>query len=191
VFGTYAQSEDPNVQQLTAALRGTPEERRTAFGRLLDASLDREFRLAAVILGNHPDAEDAVSDAALRAWQHIGSLRDPAKFEAWFTRIVVNVCRDQLHRRRPTGSLDDAPPRQTDAFAESDERSALMDALGLLTPDQRAVVALHYLEGLTIERVAEVLDIRVGTAKSRLHYGLAQMRAAYEAAARDASGSRP
>ena len=191
MFGTYAQSEDPDVQQLTAALRGTPEERRAAFGRLLDTTLDREFRLAAVILGDRDDAEDAVSDAALRAWQHIGSLRDPAKFEAWFTRIVVNVCRDQLHRRRPTGSVTAAASRQTDAFAESDERSALMDALGLLTPDQRAVIALHYLEGLTIERVAEVLEIRVGTAKSRLHYGLTQMRAAYEAAARDASGTRP
>ena len=173
------------MEELRAALRGTAEARAAAFSRLLDLSLDREFRVAAVILGNREDAEDAVSDAALRAWQHVSSLRDPGRFEAWFTRIVVNVCRDRLHQRRPQSPLAFDPPSGTDAFAESVERGALIEALSGLTPEHRAVIALHYLEGLTIEQVAEHLGMPAGTVKSRLHYGLAEMRAAYDAAARD------
>lgn len=173
------------MEELSGALRGTAQARAAAFSRLLDHSLDREFRVAAVILGNREDAEDAVSDAALRAWQHLPSLRDPDRFEAWFTRIVVNVCRDRLHRRHPSSPLMADPPSGTDDFAESVERGALIEALNTLTPEHRAVIALHYLEGLTIEQVADHLGMPAGTVKSRLHYGLAEMRAAYDAAARD------
>jgi RNA polymerase sigma-70 factor (ECF subfamily) len=56
--------------------------------------------LAAVILGDPVEAEDATHDAALRAWERWGSLRDPDRFDAWFGRIVVNECRDRLRRRR-------------------------------------------------------------------------------------------
>ncbi|HEX6139484.1 MAG TPA: sigma-70 family RNA polymerase sigma factor [Candidatus Limnocylindria bacterium] len=170
---------------LAAALRGSAGDRAAAFSRLVDGSLDREFRLATVILGNRADAEDAVGDAALRAWQHVAQLRDPARFEPWFTRIVVNVCRDRLHRRRPTTPLTLDPPAGTDAIADSIERAALLDALRTLTADHRAVIALHYLEGLTIEQIADHLAMPIGTVKSRLHYGLAELRAAYDAAARE------
>ncbi|MGZ8562736.1 MAG: RNA polymerase sigma factor [Candidatus Limnocylindria bacterium] len=173
------------MEDLRLGLRGSADERAAAFSRLLDPSLDREFRVAAVILGNREDAEDAISDAALRAWQHVSQLRDPDRFEAWFTRIVVNVCRDRLHQRRPSSPLAFDPTSGGDAFSESVERGALIEALGTLTPEHRAVIALHYLEGLTIEQVAEHLGTPVGTVKSRLHYGLSEMRAACDAAARD------
>jgi RNA polymerase sigma-70 factor (ECF subfamily) len=169
-----------------AALAGTTEDRGEAFGRLLDASLDRSFRLAAVILGSREDAEDAVEDAALRAWQHFTSLRERGAFDAWFCRIVVNVCRDRLRQRRgtPVPLLDD-PARGDDPIGESVERAALHQALARLTPEHRAAVALHYLEGLTVDQVAERVGTRAGTVKSRLHYGLIELRAAYDAAARD------
>jgi RNA polymerase sigma-70 factor (ECF subfamily) len=189
------------VEEIRRALGGSSSDRAAAFSSLLDRTLDRSFRLAAVILGNRAEAEDAISDAALRAWQHVGSLRDPARFDAWFSRIVVNVCRDRLHgRRRPsvlylevdqggealTGARAGAAP--PDAFAASDERAALRQALSALTPDHRAVIALHYLEGLTVDEIAVQLGTPAGTVKSRLHYGLASMRAAYEAAAREPQG---
>jgi RNA polymerase sigma-70 factor (ECF subfamily) len=155
----------------------------------MDASLDRTFRVAAVILGNREDAEDALSDAALRAWQHVDSLREPARFDAWFTRIVVNVCRDRLRGRRRPVVLTADPPTTGDPFSAAVERSALYDALADLTPEHRAVVALHYLEGLTVEEIAGHLGTPVGTVKSRLHYGLSRLRAAYDAAARDPRGT--
>jgi RNA polymerase sigma-70 factor (ECF subfamily) len=188
------------VEEIRRALAGPASDRAAAFTYLLDRTLDRSFRLAAVILGNRAEAEDAVSDAALRAWQHVGSLRDPARFDAWFSRIVVNVCRDRLHGRRPSSmryagvDLDgEAAPVGTlmagpDPFAAWDERAALRQALNALTPEHRAVIALHYLEGLTVDEIAAQLGTAIGTVKSRLHYGLASMRAVYEAAAREPQG---
>src|SRR5258707_797744 len=65
-------------------------------GALIEAQLDRAFRLATVILGNAMEAEDAVADTALAAWRARGGLREADRFEAWFGRILINVCRDRL-----------------------------------------------------------------------------------------------
>ncbi len=177
------------MDDIGAMLTGSATDRAAAFTRLLDDSLDRSFRLAAVILGDRDEAEDALSDATLRAWQHVSSLRDPERFEAWFSRILINVCRDRLHRRRRPSIVAYEPPVVADPFAASVERAALREALSALTPEHRAVIALHYLEGLTVEQIAAQLDMRAGTVKSRLHYGLAELRAAYDAAAREPQGA--
>jgi RNA polymerase sigma-70 factor (ECF subfamily) len=171
---------------MRAALASPAGDRATDFTRLLDGSLDRSFRLAAVIVGNREDAEDAVEDAALRAWQHFDSLRDRGRFDAWFGRIVVNVCRDRLRERRGRPSaLAFDPPSAFDPITESVERAALHQALATLTPDHRVVIALHYLEGLTVDQIADRIGVRAGTVKSRLHYGIGELRAASDAAGRD------
>ncbi len=79
-----------------------------AFERLASQQLDASYGLARAILGRSGDAEDAVHDAFETAWHKWPSLRDPARFEAWFGRIVVNTCRDRLRReaRRRTEVLD-------------------------------------------------------------------------------------
>lgn len=177
------------MADLAADLSGSADRRAAAFSTLLEGCLDRSFRLAAVIVGDREDAEDAVSDAALRAWQHVSDLREPARFEAWFTRIVVNVCRDRLHRRASDRSrllaLGAEPADGEDQVGDFVERVALHEALAMLTPEHRAVVALHHLEGLTDEQVATQLGLPLGTVKSRLHHAMAELRAAYDAALRD------
>ena len=179
------------MEELRAELTGNVTERADAFASLLDRSLNRHFRLARVILGNREDAEDAISDAALRAWQHVGDLRDPARFDAWFGRILVNVCRDRIRQRQRgrTSVLAIDPPGGGDQFDESVERAALHQALGALTPEHRAVVALRYLEGLSVDEIAAYIGTRSGTVKSRLHYGLQELRAAYDAAGRSPEGT--
>jgi len=189
VIGINVQAGETRVDDIRAKLSGSADDRADAFTGLLDDALDRSFRLAAVILGDRDEAEDAVSDAALRAWQHVASLHDPEKFQAWFSRILVNVCRDRLHQRHRPSIVAYATPAIADPFAASVERAALREALSALTPEHRAVIALHYLEGLTAEQISAQLDLAVGTVKSRLHYGLAELRAAYDAAARDPMGA--
>jgi RNA polymerase sigma-70 factor (ECF subfamily) len=188
VIGSMLTVREQGVDEARAQLAGSERTRGDDFAILLDRSLDRQFRLARVILGNREDAEDAVEDAALRAWQHFRELRDHARFDAWLCRIVVNACRDRMHdrQRRRTSVLDAEPAGPCDEYAASDERAALRQALARLTPEHRAVVALHYLEGLTIDEIADHVGARPGTVKSRLHYGLAELRAAYDAAARTA-----
>jgi len=158
------------------------ENRSAAFERLLAAELLRSYRLATVILGNPVEAEDATHDAAVRAWRSFGSIRDPSRFGPWFQRILVNVCRRRLAGRQP--SVFDAEMPASDASEHIAEQEALDRAMARLTPDHRAVIALRFLEDLTEAQTAERIGIPVGTVKSRLHYALSALRAAYAADAR-------
>src|SRR5262245_58403190 len=112
---------------------------RAAFADLVDHHLDRAYRLAGVILGDALDAEDATHDAVVVAWRHYGSLRDPARFEAWFQRILVNACRDRLRRRRRSPVVEiDATNEHAAApvdFGNVDDRLSLDRAFATLNPD--------------------------------------------------------
>lgn len=166
--------------------------RREAFERLTDQRLGRAYRLASLILRDRSDAEDAVHDAAVVAWSRFDELRDPARFEAWFDRIVVNACR-QRQRRGSVRTLNlDAVGEvgQPDGATGRAEREALRRALDRLTPEHRAVVVLRHLEDLSIADIAERTGERQGTVKSRLHYALRELRAAYDAADRGAEDPR-
>ena len=72
---------------------------------LVTARVPDAYRLARAILLDDAEAEDAVQEASLAAWRARGSLRDATRFEPWFDRILINQCRDQLRRRRPSPSL--------------------------------------------------------------------------------------
>jgi RNA polymerase sigma-70 factor, ECF subfamily len=176
--------------RLTGAslVTGPQDAKAAAFSRLTASRLASCYRLATVILGDPAEAEDATHDAAVRAWERWGSLRDSERFDAWFGRILVNECRDRLRRRktRPNSLplLDrhaGGIPDDIDGLAE---RHALAEAVDRLEPDQRIAVILHYYLGLTAEQIAERTETRVGTVKSRLHYAVAALRAGRDAAAR-------
>jgi RNA polymerase sigma-70 factor (ECF subfamily) len=163
------------------------DARAAAFRELVDRRLDAAYRLAAVILGDRVEAEDAVHDAAVVAWRSFRDLRDPARFDAWFQRILVNGCRDRLrararHRVVDLGSeLADAEhPREADASERTAQRDALERALGALDADHQVVIALRYHADLTVPAIAAALGIPEGTVKSRLHHALGRMRAAMQ-----------
>jgi RNA polymerase sigma-70 factor (ECF subfamily) len=161
-------------------------ERQAAFGRLTDRQLVASYRLAALLLGSDVEAQDATHDAAVIAWERFASLRDPDRFDAWFQRIVVNVCRDRVRSRRRIRSisLDEAPEPAASGGSNLGERDALRRSLATLTPDQRTVVVLRYFADLSLEEIAERTGERLGTVKSRLHYALQALHAAYDAADR-------
>jgi RNA polymerase sigma-70 factor (ECF subfamily) len=147
------------------------------------ARLADSYRLARAILLDDHDAEDAVQEASISAWRRQGALRDPASFGAWFDRILVNECRDQLRRRRrtvpvaaPTVRVEvAAAPPETGVDAELDRAIAALDV------DHRIVLVMRYWQDLTVEDIAARLGIPGGTDKSRLHNGLKRLRADLEA----------
>ena len=148
--------------------------------RQVSGGLDRAYRLAGLILGQAADAEDVAHDAAVRAWQSAGSLRDPAAFGAWFDRIVVNACRDRIRRNRRVRFVelpaeDDRPVG--DPFKALLDRDEILSLITRLSPDERAVVVLHYWADLPLTEVAVRLGWPVGTVKTRLHRALEAMRA--------------
>jgi len=182
----------PTLQRREGELGATGAgEAGERFLRLANGELDRAYRLAGMLLGNQQEAEDATQDALVRAWQSAGSLRDPTGFQAWFDRILVNICRDRLRRRRRIAFLPIEPERDDggqpgllqpgllhprDPFQAVLDRDQVVRALARVNPDERVVLILHYWADLTLDGVAERLGWPVGTVKSRLHHGLNEIR---------------
>jgi RNA polymerase sigma-70 factor (ECF subfamily) len=162
-----------------------PLTRDAAFRALADHHLDAAYRLACAILGNPAEAQDATHDAFVQAWRKWSSLRDPARFEHWFDRILVNICRNRLKQasRRQTQPLfDDVAAMAGDAMSQAIERDALEAALATLSPEHRVVVALRFYRDLTVDEIARQIGTRPGTVQSRLHYAMKRLHAALEAA---------
>ena len=130
--------------------------------------------------------------ALVQVWRELPALRDVDRFEAWLHRILVNACYAEARRGRHFAA--DVVLLETDAPASADEFSRILilihdrDQLDRgfrrLPPDQRAVLVFRYALGLTVPEVAEHLGIPLGTAKSRLSYATAAIRAGLEADAR-------
>lgn len=154
----------------------------TAFARLIETRVERMYRLAVAILGHDADARDAAQEAMAAIWRELPALRDPARFDAWSDRILVNACRPILRRRararvrevaldltfttdEPAGLAPVAPPDE--AAADQDE---LERAFERLSVDERALLVLHHLEARPVAEIADRLGIPVGTAKSRIHH---------------------
>ncbi len=168
---------------MTQVLRGEAAGQiERAFARHVEASLDRSCALAAVILGDRGEAEDAVHDAVCTAWRGLDGLRDPDRMEAWFTRIVVNACRDRLRRQRVRPITLDVPATlpAPDPPGDLATLDALERAMAELSPEHRTVVALRFWADLSLDEIAERTGERLGTVKSRLHYALGHLRTAWE-----------
>ena len=152
------------------------------FEALSDRALDASYRMASVVLRDEVEAQDVVHDAVLAAWRKFGTLNDIDRFDAWFGRIVLNLCRDRLRARGRSrireialGGLMETHRR--DDMARVAERDAIGQAFRKLDPDLQLVVALRYYRDLPLERIADLLGIPLGTVKSRLNRGMERLRA--------------
>jgi RNA polymerase sigma-70 factor (ECF subfamily) len=154
---------------------------REAFAALVPPAVDRLIAVAYRILGDPDSAEEATQLALISAWKKLPSLREPARFDAWLYRLVVNACRDEV-RRRPWEVRSAAPLAIVKEPAEPerqvDDRDRLDRAFRRLSVDHRAVIVLHHYVGLSLVEVGHVLGVPTGTARSRLHYALEAMRTA-------------
>jgi RNA polymerase sigma-70 factor (ECF subfamily) len=159
---------------------------REAFAVLVHQVSDSLYAVAHRILRDTGLAEDALQNALVLAWRRLPRLRDPEKFDAWIHRILVHACYDESQRARPWAAtvrvLPMNGPSTPDASAAVADRDELERAFRRLTVEQRAVFVLHHYLGLPLVEVAELLEIPAGTARSRLHYAIAELREALVAA---------
>ena len=162
-----------------------------AFEELMHARIDAIYRLSYAIVGDEADARDATQETFITAWRGIRGLRDPRRFDAWLQRIAVNAARMTLRsrgRRRvreiPSGDVASLAAMSDQAKPKRSDGDVLGAALARLPVDQRSVLVLHHLEGHDLAGLAEILEISVGTVKSRLHGARQALRAAMEAEAR-------
>ena len=156
-----------------------------AFARLVASSIGRLNAIARLILRDYALAEDAVQDAFVDAWRSLPGLRDPERFQAWLTRLLIRSCQDTRRRvRRRTVEMPlmaaDGPP-----VADHQATFALVDqlerALQGLTLEQRTVLVLTYYLDMPLTEAASVLGIPTGTMKSRLHRAISALRATVDA----------
>jgi RNA polymerase sigma-70 factor (ECF subfamily) len=156
-----------------------------AFASLVSSSIDGCYALAYRILRDPHRAQDATQQALLGAWRDLPTLRDIDRFDAWLHRLVVHACYTEARGERRHAArvrvLQTDLPTSPDVARSVAARDDLDHAFRQLSPEQRAVVVLHHHLGYPLTEIAETLGIPVGTARSRLHYAVRQLRTALDA----------
>lgn len=150
-----------------------------AFDTLARTVIDRMYAIAHRVLRDTHLAQDAVQQALWSAWRDLPNLRDPDRFDAWLRSLLVRACYEEARRQRrsPTVTLLATDgPSTPDESSQIADRDALDRAFRRLDPEHRIVIVLHHYEGVPLVEIAESLGIPVGTARSRLHYGLKRLR---------------
>lgn len=157
-----------------------------AFNDLIRRYEKQVYNFAYRLTGNYDDANDVAQDAFLRVFNAIGSFRGDASFSTWLFRITTNVFLDERKRAKahPHASLDEYleldessvtrqiedPSPTPDAILEEAERAHLLQqAIGGLPEYQRAMVTLYHGQQKSYEEIAEIMDLPIGTVKSRLN----------------------
>ena len=161
-----------------------------AFNQLVMLYQSMVYNVAVRVLGDPDAAADATQDAFLSAFKAMGRFRG-GSFKAWLLRIVTNACYDQLRvkQRRPTSSLDDLPvesdhtpylhdpAEKPDEFVERQELNHMIQvAISTLPVEQRVVVVLYDVQGLSYQEIAQATGLSLGTVKSRLSRRRAKLR---------------
>jgi RNA polymerase sigma factor (sigma-70 family) len=149
----------------------------------------RVYRLAYRLTGNTHDAEDLTQEVFVRVFRSLSSYT-PGTFEGWLHRITTNLFLDMARRRQrirfenlgdeTTARLSSPGPTPAQAFDDRHFDDDIQAALKALAPEYRAAVILCDIEGLSYEEIADALGIKLGTVRSRIHRGRAQLRTALE-----------
>jgi RNA polymerase sigma-70 factor (ECF subfamily) len=149
-----------------------------SFATLVRTHQDQLYRVALRMLGNSHEAQDAVQEAFLQAWQHLPGFRGDSQFSTWITRILINRCHNVQRSRRPADPLPDeeetrsglpqAPAADAQAVT-SQRRDAVRQALLALPMDQRAPLVLTTFGDYTYAETGRILGVSEGAAKVRAH----------------------
>jgi RNA polymerase sigma-70 factor (ECF subfamily) len=164
---------------------------RAAFGLLAAGLATRFLAVSRRIVRDIDLAEDATQQALVAIWRDLPQLRDPARFDAWSYRLLVRACYAEGRRARVWSPNLRVLPADESTVSDGLEaimaRDQLETAIRRLSVDHRTVLVLHHYADIPLDRVAQILEIPVGTVNSRLHHAMRAMRAALDADARPAA----
>ena len=168
---TLVMAEDTTLRD---AMAGDP----AAFDALLVPLLDPAYRLAAVLLGDRTEAEDAVQEAALKAWSRLRQLRgDRSRLRSWFLSVVANECK--MSRRRSWWSVVRMPELGGKGRSAEDAVVRAIDlqrAIRKLPEEDRVALFSYFYLDLPLDEAARVMRVPVGTAKSRIYRAARRLR---------------
>lgn len=172
-----------DAQLIDQALAGHSE----AFGQLVLKYQDRLYNTVFHVVGHAEDARDVVQEALVQAFLKLDSFKHRSAFYTWLYRIAFNVAITHRRRRRPAASVDQIretsnmePVDCTEGPAESLDRKErcgrVRQAIARLAEDHRAVLVLREIDGCCYETISEILDLPIGTVRSRLHRARLQLK---------------
>jgi len=170
-------------QLITEALAGQP----AAFGQLVLRYQDRLYNTMVRVVGHADDARDVVQEAFVQAFLKLESFRHHSAFYTWLYRIAFNVAASLSRRRRRATSVEQAREevgrepvdRQvgpSEQLVQQERCQQVQKALAALSEEHRVVLILREMEGCCYETIAQMLDLPVGTVRSRLHRARLQLR---------------
>jgi RNA polymerase sigma-70 factor (ECF subfamily) len=182
------------VKALQAA--GELDQARERFAELVARHQRRALRIAFHYVRDSADADEAVQDAFVKAYSHIGTFREELPFEVWFTRILINGCLDRLKARKrrekwiapptidpsgvernPAEFLPSRGPSPEEYVLKQERRRQLMAALGQLPERQRLVFVLSHFEGRSSREVSQTTGLNESTVRVHLFRAIRRLRA--------------
>lgn len=154
------------MSDLEKAMHGDKE----AFSRVIIKNKEAMYKTAIVILKNEDDAYDALQEALIKMYRNISKLENKEAFNFWSRRIIVNCCYDLISKNK---KVVDITTKITENFEETREdiyncEDTLVQTLERIEPDLRLTTTLYYYNDLSTKEIAEILQIPIGTVKSRL-----------------------
>lgn len=165
------------VKELTELVNRVKLQQPGAFDLLYDNFKDQAYRTAVFLTGNMEDAKDVVQDTFVTVCLEINKLRNPEVFISWFYRILTNNVRSILKKQKREISKEESEMQQidvkvqedfTDMFLQQEEHKQLRKLINRLDEKYRTVIVLYYFNEFSISEIAEIVDCRQGTVKSRL-----------------------
>lgn len=164
----------------------------SAFAELVELYKDKVFQICYRMLGNRHEAEDIAQEAFIRAYVNIETFNQKRKFSTWLFRIATNLCIDWIRKKKPDYYLD-AEVAGTDGLTMYSQVAAdvqlpedevenmelqetIQKEISKLPEKYRSVIVLKYIEELPLQEISEILDMPLGTVKTRVHRGREALR---------------
>lgn len=163
-----------------------------AYSMIVDFYQDRIYQHCFRMLGNKHEAEDIAQEAFIRAYINIDSFDENRKFSTWLYRIATNLTIDRIRKRKPDYYLDEEikgaegltmysqlssnDPLPSEEVESSELNHYIHQEISELPPKYRSIIILRYLEEFSLQEIASILDIPIGTVKTRIHRGREALR---------------
>lgn len=159
-----------------------------AFNRLMEIHEKRMYAVALRMCANREDAQDCLQEAMLRIYRSIGGFKGQSSFGTWVYRITMNTCLDELRRKKnkQNTSLDNmldqgwSPADDSSSpekhVMQNEMRKNIADSIRDLPDDMRSAIIMRDIHGYSYEEIADMLNVNVGTIKSRISRGREKLR---------------
>ena len=178
---------EPVVTEDAQLIHKTLDGESAAFGELVRKYQDRLYNTMVHVTGCRDDAQDVVQDAFVQAFVKLDSFQQTSAFYTWLYRIAFNVAISQRRRKKPTVSVEqtrqqsgdepsDHQAGPSDRLEQAERRRLVHEAIGRLSDEHRTVLVLREIDGCCYDTIVEILELPIGTVRSRLHRARLQLR---------------